>query len=124
MKVIPIWYYWNNSCFFFKVMRFWYYHATLLKEIQLLDLKHGLESNTVLVLLRQRRFLFGSDLKGKRTWKYNFGIKLTTNMILEKAIGYYCNNDWMFKGNAMLEIEFWYRSNEERAFKVIPIWYY
>ena len=65
-------------------MRFWYYHATLLKEIQLLDLKHGLESNTVLVLLRQRRFLFGSVLKGKRTWKYNFGIKLTTNMILEE----------------------------------------
>ena len=50
----------------------------------MLDLKHGLESNTVLVLLRQRRFLFGSVLKGKRTWKYNFGIKLTTNMILEE----------------------------------------
>ena len=41
-----------------------------------------------------------------------------------KTIGYHCNNDWMFKGNAMLEIQFWYRSNEEHAFKVIQIWYY
>ena len=61
---------------------------TVVLEIPLLDLKQGFESNTVLVLLRQRLFLFCSDLKGKRTWKYHFGIKPTENMTLdEKRFG-------------------------------------
>ena len=36
-----------------------------------------------------------------------------------KTIWYYCNNDLGIKGNTMLEIQFWYHSNDEHVFKVI-----